>query len=333
MNNDTIRNPGGFFNWQEQRDLLLNPPLPECMLPQQDADSQHSGYLTDRIEEIRRKGQDMVRSETEVYQAQIDEIAKKPNMLTALCTLGVLVAVPLLAYIITDLITGWGWALLVTVAVFAMEYFLWNHLYDYFYLMHLQKHTASLEEAAAEYQEKLEAISSQLAAEVHSIKETYFSSVVDAQFQFGKQNQGIGVLANWCCEQLLYTIRQGDHRKFLERIYAQVQYTVYYDRVVLDSKTFFPNTTPTGKTLDPKDVLNQVMFVLEENCIYNLKSDLFTLSGCAQALCSHITEKMDDLLATNGYNPEVSYKVESNDNFVKIKMQVDNPQFENFQSM
>jgi hypothetical protein len=332
-NREILQSNGSRMSRKERTYALLYPVFPECDLPTQDIETYNSTYLSGVINQLRKKGAAEIETESKALAASLLRIKDDTERKARISSIIGIVLAAIAAFLIANLFVELFGAIAVAAIVCVLGYLLRNVLSDIIAVEILADQSAQLLSLAQKHKEKLASISAKLLDEAKAEKDYYFERVIEAQYKYGKNNAGIGVLADWCCEQLMQTIRQSDHRQFLDRVYAKIDLIVEYNNVVLTPTVFTQTTTLAGSKFQTKTISPSPMFVLQEHSIYNMDNDLYTIVGCAQALSSHITEKMNDVLEKNGYKSDAEYDVACNDNKVSITVNVSNPQFVPFQDM
>lgn len=329
-------------SWKQVSSKLLKDKImkklyhdvPECRLPQQDEDTENSGYLTSAITDIQKKGTDLIAKSQVAYYNSIKEIDKKVEGKAFLYAfLGWLVVIFVSYLIAKATLNSVFFAILITLLIAAVGFVLLGLVVEVVYLQIIKKYEDVLRVIHIDYIASLQNIERQLAEEAQTTKDRYYADVLEAQTQYGTNNGGIVVLADWCCNQLMETILKADHRTFLEHVYARISMKVEYDRAEVNRSVLVPEFSAAGVHFQQKDLSGAAVFVLQENSIYNLSSELPVLVGCTQALCAHICEKMDDVLIKNGYNPDAEFTIENNDNTAVVMITAKNPKFIPFQNM
>ena len=313
---------------------ILYQVVPECKLPQQDEDTVNSDFLISEIAKIQNKGTDLIQKSEAKYKGIISKLDSKVRTLSTIgACLGGLVLV-ILAYLIAILAGSTTLvAIVIALCVTGIWYIFSGLLVGIIYLKIIPKFGENLEAVNQAYEKYLRDTERMLADDAQTAKEQYYNAVLDAQMKYGVNNGGISVLADWCCGQLMGAILKADHRTFLEYVYAKIYIKLAFDRAEVNAAVLIPESTAAGMSYQQKDLTPAAVFVLQENSIYNLSSDLCTLVGCTQALCAHIREKMGEVLKDREYDPEAEFTIESNDNAATVTIKVKNPKFIPFQDM
>ena len=308
--------------------------IPECMLPQQDEDTENSGYLSSAVTNIQKKGTDLIAQSRVVYSNSIKEIDKKVEGKALLYTfLGWLVVIFATYLIAKAALKSVLFAILITLLIAAVGFVLLGLIMEVVSLQIIKNYEDAIRVIHIDHIASLQNIERQLAEEAQTTKDQYYAEVLEAQTQYGTTNGGITVLADWCCSQLMEAILQADHRTFLEHVYARISIKVEFDRTEVNRTVLAPEFCATGKHFREKQLAPAAVFVLQENSIYNLSTELTRLVGCTQALCAHICEKMDAVLTENGYNPDAEFTINNNDNTAVVTIMVKNPKFIPFKNM
>lgn len=318
---------------QEKLHSQLHPSTPSYELPSQDEETASSDYLTSHVDEIRTRGMSMIQTEIDLYDSEIAKLERIPQFLSFVTTFfGLTISIAVISAIVY-ICAGLIWAILCAIFLIFLGYSFFGIVFILIEMQFLGSRTDQIKTLASEFSKKIDNTINLLNGEITSTKEMYFNSVINAQFKYGKNNQGIGVLADWCCQHIMDAIKKGDHRQFQSQVKGKISYEILFDRVNLTPTIFA--AASNDMTLDAHALKtgDLSVFILQEHCIYNMENDLFTTTGCAQALCAHIKEKMPSTLAANGYNSTITFVFISNDNHVDITITVHNPKFIPFQEM
>jgi hypothetical protein len=319
---------------EDRINKILYQTVPECKLPQQDEDTVNSDFLTSEIAKVQNKGADLIKKIEAEYKGTISKIDSKVRILSTIgsCFGGLVLTI--LAYLIAKLAGSMTFvAILIALGVAGIWYLLSGLLTGVIYLKIIPKFGEDLRVINQTYEKNMRDTELMLADEAQTAKEQYYNAVLDAQMRYGVNNGGISVLADWCCGQLMGAVLKADHRTFLEHVYAKIQIKLAFDRAEVNAAILIPESNAFGVSYQQKDLTPAAVFVLQENSIYNLNSDLCTLVGCTQALCAHISEKMGEVLKERGYDPEAEFTIESNDNVATVMIKANNPKFIPFQDM
>lgn len=292
-----------------------------------------SPYLTGERENLIRRGEEQIREVSGEYLDRINRIMMVPNLLALVLWAGI---TALTVYGVTTSVNrNRGTFLAVVTCVALLFAFLYCARGLIFVLRKLCALLVSDKLKAEDqvHREEMEQISHRLKSELAVIENSYFEKVVDAQFKYGANNTGIAILADWCCQRMMKVLEMTDKRQFLEKITAGMRYTVFPDRVPVFPQ---PQLTPDMEHMkfhlnnpDPKEWT----FFFKEHSIYDIQNDVYNLVGCAQALATHIQEKLPEHMTAAGYDPLMAVEVSGQDNVIELKITTQNPRFVPFMEM
>lgn len=305
----------------------------EWVYPVVDDEVRNSNYLTEKRSELAAKCDKILSFEIDAYLSRVKSLKILPYMLAFLLSLAVAVGV-IAAVAVSTAKVHIAIAIILSLVLGYLFILVFGFLVTLFNKLTVLIVKEKLETEDRQFMKAKKDLAQQLQQEMNTIKNAYFEKVVDAQFRFGKDNAGMGILADWCCEQLMTTLKVCDHRQFLNQVSAGMSYQVTSSQVLVTPKVFNDNSNDyAARDFMSRVSIHPPIFYFREHSIYDLDDDVFTLTGCAQALSAHISEKFPAVLEAAGYDPTVDYEVVSNDSQLQLTITVQNPKFVPFQEM